>query len=210
MSVANSGHRMSNGELALGWRVDAIEPTYSVGYMRAWVLGGSIEVEVENGVPIVAWAEFTDHKRKSPGNLLATYHLFESGGGSRLCVWRIGTARPDGRRTAEAEAGTVRRYFRIGDYPPNVTADAVLRELFDAAEERQRDLAEAEELRRAQDPLIDVLDRIKDQVAEDRTGLRALVGELSRGDLEELMVRLAVDYDELGDTLCELENSDDD
>lgn len=200
------------------WRVDAIEPTYAIDDAFGWVIDGRLEIENYSPFPIVAWAEFSDHKHRGR-LLLATYHLGEFGMAA-LHVWLPGERRPDGRASAElVDPNRTRLYFRAADYPPKSTASPVLRELHAAALARGRTRVDTEQRRREGDPLILLVEQIKERAADftndtaaDKApaALHKLVDGLSRHDTTELLVRFAIDYEALAGQLFDLENVDDD
>lgn len=70
------------------WCTDGIEPTYSIGDTKAWLLDGRIELETDEPAPIRAWAEFVPPKTRSTRKMLGTFHLDTAGGAFSVRAWR--------------------------------------------------------------------------------------------------------------------------
>lgn len=195
------------------WHTDGIEPTYSIGDTRAWLLDGRIELETDEPAPIRAWAEFVPPKTRSSRKMLATFHLGMAGGPG-LCVraWRLPDAVPGKRVTAEdMDPSGVRRYI-----PSTELTAPVLQTLI---EERRAADAERErqyEEERAADPLIDKLEDLKlchsdfAHLGEERVKaeLHATIDALPRAEVDEILTSLVIEYEEQGDKLYDYEHPD--
>jgi hypothetical protein len=195
------------------WRTDGITPTFTTGDLFAWVLDGHIELESTFGIPLAAWSTFIPEGSQSHRPLLGTFHLYDHGQGVRFEVWKLSDLTEDGLMIASPmDHDWVRRFIPYSEHPYNpnrVGASPVLCALYDSALERGRQAQEEDQRRRAADPLIGVLDQIKQLAAEDsHEGLRDLVRQLGRDDVDELLVRLAIAYDELGTLIWEYEEED--
>ena len=197
------------------WRTDGITPTYTTGEAFAWLIDGRVELESDLNIPLVAWTTFIPGRSKAQRPLLGTFHLYDIGQGPRFEVWDLSDVREDGRITATAiDHNWVRRHIPYSEHPYNpnrVGASPVLCALYDIALERGSGQEDENRRQRAADPLIDVLDQIKEVSASDtREQLHSLVRGLVRSDVDELLVRLAIDYDDLAQQLLDYEDAAED
>jgi len=190
-----------------GWCRDGIAPTFQVGDTFGWLIDGRIEIATDEPGPIVAWTEFVGRNSRT---MLATFHMWENSSTAHFRVWKL-AAGGGATSTAEDIDRSMTRHFVTSTQHP--VLQALIHE--HAEQEAQRDKAIAQ--RRAADPLIQKMDELKD-IATFRshepdlamTNLHELAAALPRADVDELLVRLALDYDEVSERLYELENQDDD
>jgi hypothetical protein len=173
------------------WRLDGIAPGDVVDERRRWTLDDRIEVVALEGLPVVAWAEFPDPG--SAARLVGTYHLSEYGRVSLLRAWTL----PPAGATAPVPAEFLgregsRRHFHATEHPPAPTAAPVLRDLYAAATAQDRSPRIVDPMGRLLNTLLDLA--ASTDAERSATELRSIVHRLSRRDIDELLVRLAIEY----------------
>ncbi|SEB29644.1 hypothetical protein [Arthrobacter woluwensis] len=202
----------------LEWSPIGIVPTFTDGKSYSWIIDGRIHLEASRNMPYEAWAEFESPRSRNRARYLATFApcanrepWFE--------IWRLSEPDAAGNRTASKLDSAV-----AGRAVSTTGGSAGLLEFWDrearspliimlqAREQARSDArAEADRQARSADPLIDVVDRLAEAATDyaaaaevndeevlgsEAQRIRKLIGEISPGDLAEVLFRITVSYGE--------------
>lgn len=190
------------------WRSDGLVPTYTDGEMFAWVIDGRISLETDNGLPIAAWAEFTDHRSATGRPLLATFRVHGPG----YEIWRLSEPDAEGLRSAsELPRELITRYIPYSSMPHRTDrqdASPLLCRLWDDAQAQLQARIEAGRRAREADPLISIVDALgeagtgyasadEDDNEPDKARaaeyIRELIAGIDQQDLPEVLFRITVE-----------------